>query len=500
VTIIKRAKKQTKKKYEGAVVVTQIALLDNVSHNALEELVDIANRCGQLRSDIWNKYGSVSGWGLNRNIHDKHQLQISLRTIFPLEKYGLTAKLYERTAYKCLDEIATYHDAVKSYVVDEIYRRYDDETERAYLVMMLNTQAWSYVNSCRARWLHRTIRKYFYRGHTRKRNQIVYNGDMYKIVPVGKKSYIELSTLSKGKRLRVQLHGSPEIESEIKVLIRSDHRIEIHYPGKRFITLPENRVPQAGVDRGYTEVFVDSQGQVYGDGLGKIITQATNQQTDLSKKRGKLHALARKLEAQGKHEKAQNIRRNNLGKAKLTRKKRKLDGKLKTLVFTATVELFKRYEKVFYEDLTEPIKDKRGLKGKAAARMSRWYKGIVADAISQVSVRLNAQAIQVNPAYTSQTDSRYGVLLGTRNGDSFHCFDGVVLQADYNAARNIFTRGYDAEIPQYMKFTQVKSILLRRTELFQEQQLRDRAKTLEGYKGEQLSLFDITLSHSESAV
>ncbi len=61
-------------------------------------------------------------------------------------------------------------------------------------------------------------------------------------------------------------------------------------------------------------------------------------------------------------------------------------------------------------------------------------------------------------------DSRHGILLGKRSGDSFHCFDGVVLQADENAARNVLARLCDQEIDRWMPFQKVKSILQKRTE------------------------------------
>src|SRR5207247_513892 len=60
-------------------------------------------------------------------------------------------------------------------------------------------------------------------------------------------------------------------------------------------------------------------------------------------------------------------------------------------------------------------------------------------------------------------DSRYGVLLGTRNGDTFYGFDRVVQDADTNAARNIPARQGDKEISLFTLYKQVKAILLRRT-------------------------------------
>lgn len=120
---------------------------------------------------------------------------------------------------------------------------------------------------------------------------------------------------------------------------------------------------------------------------------------------------------------------------------------------------------VISEDLTAPIPSK-GYGRDVNRRLSSWTKGIIAIAIKDVTVSRCSTAVFVNCAYTSQMDSRYGVLLGRRVGDKFYCFDGVVLQSDENAAQNILARYSDTEIGRYMPFNQVKQILRRRTELF----------------------------------
>ncbi len=56
----------------------------------------------------------------------------------------------------------------------------------------------------------------------------------------------------------------------------------------------------------------------------------------------------------------------------------------------------------------------------------------------------------VNPAYTSQIDSCTGLLQGTRRGDRFYGLDGVVLDADTNAARNILQRLYVSPDPEHV--------------------------------------------------
>jgi transposase len=96
--------------------------------------------------------------------------------------------------------------------------------------------------------------------------------------------------------------------------------------------------------------------------------------------------------------------------------------------------------------------------------LASWTKGLIAKAIENVSRRRGSTVVLINPAYTSQIDSRNGTLSGKRCGDKFYCEDGEVLQADVNAAQNVLARLYDQEIDRWMPFKEVKSILLKRTE------------------------------------
>lgn len=97
-------------------------------------------------------------------------------------------------------------------------------------------------------------------------------------------------------------------------------------------------------------------------------------------------------------------------------------------------------------------------------RLAGWTKGVIAEVLDSVSSRRGSVVVLVNPAYTSQTDSRNGCLLGKRQGDRFHCFDGGVLQAYQNAARNVLARLSDPDIERFTPYRTVKAILQARTE------------------------------------
>ena len=99
----------------------------------------------------------------------------------------------------------------------------------------------------------------------------------------------------------------------------------------------------------------------------------------------------------------------------------------------------------------------------ASRRLSGWVKGVMADTPTSISGRRGSALVLVNPAYTSPIDSRTGLLQGARCGDRFHGLDGVVLDADANAARNILARLYDAEISLHTPPREVKRLLRDRT-------------------------------------
>jgi Putative transposase DNA-binding domain len=90
-------------------------------------------------------------------------------------------------------------------------------------------------------------------------------------------------------------------------------------------------------------------------------------------------------------------------------------------------------------------------------------KGELQVSLEKISLETGSTLSVVNPAYTSQMCSLSRTLLGARNGDRFTCYTGVVIQADQNAAMNILHRGSDRELHRYLKYAEVRKILIERT-------------------------------------
>ncbi|WP_298445512.1 zinc ribbon domain-containing protein, partial [Ferrimicrobium sp.] len=96
-------------------------------------------------------------------------------------------------------------------------------------------------------------------------------------------------------------------------------------------------------------------------------------------------------------------------------------------------------------------------------RMSSWAKGALAEALESTTQQRKARHVLVNAAYTSQMDSNTHLLEGRRVADKFYCANGDVLQADFNAARNLRHRYFDREINLYTPYGEVRRILLARS-------------------------------------
>jgi IS605 OrfB family transposase len=204
--------------------------------------------------------------------------------------------------------------------------------------------------------------------------------------------------------------------------------------------------------------------------LGKLLTKHSDKLKKKYQARNQIRVIANK-----KPHKKQNIIENNLCIKKLNRQNERVQSQVKDTIYQATHKLVNKAEVIAAEDLTSPIKPRKFGKN-VIRRLSAWTKGVIATAIETISRRRGSSVILVNSAYTSQMDSRYGILLGKRSGDSYsrqkflrnfclkYCFDGVVLQADENAAQNVLARLHDPEIDRWTPWQKVKSILLERTE------------------------------------
>lgn len=426
----------------------------------------MAHRTGRLRTDIWNKYGSLQCW------EESHQqLYKEFQKTNPPSLYQLDQKQWQKTFERVIDDIHAVQSAAKVVVIrkicchfqpekDNLGNEIKDSSFRHELINSLNTTEWLNYPL-----LHRWMRSAYHRGHSYVNNQIcvgISNGAKLSRISrnvvsitingdkIGKRKYEKLTLYFKVGRVT---------PAGLFQIIFDDEtgEVRLHFPQivkRQKATGSRKR----GLDKGFTEAFTDSKNKTYGDGIGKVMTNSVKKRHTRGKGRNKLYQI-------GMKKNKSHIFKCNLTKKQHNRRENRKKQTLNTMIRAGVNDFYDTYNHAITEDLSFTIKNKRQAKS-VNRRLSEWCKGTLQKALEEISYRRSSSVTVVNAAYTSQVDSRHGVLLGTRDGDQFFTFDGEVLQADGNAARNIEARLDDTHISRYMKSVDVRKVLIKRTVAF----------------------------------
>lgn len=423
--------------------------------NVPDDLASICKIAGFIRADIWRRYGALGNVGVSAS---------NLRTeIVDTKIYDgllIDGTIRAETTKDIVNDILTYKAAAKLKVRKSITKRTSDKNERKRLYGLLKREEW-----LSEPFLHRQMREHFKHGKSSVDNQFIVRSDKYSteivdgkliiIIKIAKKygEDIVLTTTTSGKN--VDLAGS-----NLRIIIK-DRFTEIHYateksPGR------ECGDQVIGIDKGYTEAFTDSDGIHHGEVFGKIMTRYSDKVAATGKNRNKLHALEQKHRDAGNINKAERIKRNNLGRNKINVRKEEVQKQLRTIAYQSAHSIVDKASVIASEDLTAVIASKHQWK-RFNRRMSAWAKGVLAEALDSVCEQRNARHVLVNGAYTSQMDSTNGLLEGRREGDRFYRANGDVLQADHNAALNVLARLDDSEISRFTPHKEVRLILLSRS-------------------------------------
>lgn len=180
-----------------------------------------------------------------------------------------------------------------------------------------------------------------------------------------------------------------------------------------------------GVDMGIKRLFVTSEGKFFRD--KKYLAN-----------RRKLRYLKRNLQSKGtksanRHLRKLSVKERNISKDMIQRSTSALLRSTNASIIV--LEDLKRLKKN-----TSTTNDgyKRKRHNSALGQVPMYaFKEVLMHKAQLVGKRVET----VSPVYTSQTDSRTNKRDGKRQGCRYHCSDGIVLDADWNAAVNIAKRG-----------------------------------------------------------
>ncbi|SCG39930.1 RNA-guided endonuclease TnpB family protein [Micromonospora inositola] len=434
--------------------VTRIAYSARLNPGKYAALVEQARRLGRVRSEVWQRYGSIAGVGsglADRQVRDRWLVDGTHI------RFGVLANAWKETLRDAMADIAANLEAAKVDVRRAISRRTNDPAERKRMFTALKADQWASDP-----FLARQMRKHWKRGRNRTHHQIVVRADKYSTaVDRRGRLWLAVPGLEPRKMVRIPLSTTVAPTGTLRLVLRSG-RVEVHYQ----IDAAQMRSSQRpcgdrrlGVDKGYTEALTDSDSQPHGVGLGVMLSSESDRLKERNRRRAKLRSIANSAALRGDHAKAHRITVNNLGAVKRDRQAARHRARVRTEIFTAVHEVVDEAGTVIAEDLTKRFTGRKKLPKNINRRLATWTKGVTAEALKSVSERRGSALVLVNAAYTSQTCHRCG-RFGRRSGDRFHCTScGVAWQADVNAAINILQRAGDPDIALHTPHHVVKQIL-----------------------------------------
>jgi putative transposase len=289
------------------------------------------------------------------------------------------------------------------------------------------------------------------------------DANMYKLFEANGRSYIAIATLTPRERVHIPLTGHHALRGNLRIVLdRQQQRLEVHYTAE--VPVPQAlREPVVGLDAGLTEVFTDEQGSKYGAAFGQTLVKQSDELCDKGRKRNKLHALEKQYRHQGKTQKANHIRKFNLGTHKLRRRQTTMRHEIQRQINTEINQLLERRRPACI------VSEKLDMRGKAphkrlSRRVSGWARGTLDERLGFKASAGGSTRKHVNPAYSSQLCPRCGFLdKKNRHGDTFQCqYCGHRDDADRVAAHNLLARWNDPEITLFTPKARVRAILLDR--------------------------------------
>ena len=277
------------------------------------------------------------------------------------------------------------------------------------------------------------------------------------------RAWVYLQSLERGQRIAIPLKGSHLSTGALRILLQPNGQVEIHHAADEDAVCGTRPcgVATVGVDKGYTEAYTDSDGERHGQDLGDLLAAESNHGKVKGRRRNHLKVVHDQHAAKGNTRKARNIEQHNLGRKKQRRRRRQRP--VRNLLCQAAHVVVDKASTIACEDLSASMKSAPYRHKDTNRRLHGWGKGVMSDTLTSISRRRGSALVLVNPACTSQIASRTGLLQGTRRWDRFCCLDGVVLDADGNAACNIPARLYDEEITLYTPYRDVRALLAERT-------------------------------------
>lgn len=449
--------------------------------NQLRLLVNAYTKEKQHWFSIFQRHGYLIHLKNHREVRNKF-VAAQYQSI-----YGLQARMWKLALIDAAETMDRYWQSLFEKIKLSIHRHSGlDEAQRHYcfwllkdykrLPLILDGQAIEFREMSDLKrkqainFLKRSIKKQRKSYPLAKLNRsFTLDDSCYRCFEAGGKQYMKIMTLTKGQRIALPLKGKTVFSGNIRIVLE-DNTIVVHHtvPLKKPKSMIHGNL--VAIDFGYTEVLTDSEGNAYGKGFGRNMTEVSDWLNHKMRNRNKLHALQKRYLSSGKidqQKKAKRMVKNNLGRKKLNDKITQHKATSLKLMNTAFNEMITKTKanKIISEDLSHQFGT--GDLKNMNRRLSSWLRSALKERLSFKALVKGFDHQLVNPAYTSQTCPHCGFVDASNrcnhNKDQFVCQHCQTEgHSDVFAALNLKARYADPDITRYMPHREVKAILLDR--------------------------------------
>jgi hypothetical protein len=185
-------------------------------------------------------------------------------------QFGVLANAWKETVRDAMADTAANAASAKVQVKRAVRRHTADPAGRKRLYTELKADRWAGDP-----YLSRQMRQYWKRGKNRTHNQIVIRADQHHTKPDDRgRLWLAVPGLHRRRLVKIPLNTTVAPVGTLRLILRGG-RVEVHYQIDA-ADMDTSRMPcgarTVGVDKGYTEALVDSDGVHHGTDLGRLLT------------------------------------------------------------------------------------------------------------------------------------------------------------------------------------------------------------------------------------
>ena len=413
----------------------------------MQKLMEIAEDYKKVKNYVYARYGGIDGFS---KLYPGYTVQNEMTKSGLREKLGMPSVYFYLAIFEALGDLKAQWSITKKQIMDRIRRHEEFSNEEKHYLrfllkvdnalddvlhnrqIMLTGKIGQEYEHCKEQidvnrlhhYLRRQVRKYLPRLRTEKADSFSIGERAYRYDDNG----IYISIKQKRQRIFVPLTDGNRYARQLRIILfPEERRLEIRVPIDVKIRRHADYVQETGVALGIHTMLTTSDGNTYGEELGRYLTE----KADWLRRENSQYAKQRMIDS------------NPIGRKKHEEQKKKIDEKIHSYI-NQEINRFVRTEKPAMVYLAKLPPNSYGGNYQSANYITTiWERGYIRKRFIQKCREQNIQVEEVFGKNISTLCSSCGKNGKKRNGKFICSTCGMEINEKQNTARNTLQRGKD---------------------------------------------------------